>query len=205
MTHRVTTFYRYMNRESHSLGQNIFDIKEFDLKRIFLIPQKAASLLKQRARNLKRDRQIPHHEALEIVAKTAGFDSWRQVAEATEKCRPIEDAFRRGFLLAFDGSEVPDIENDESPIQWEEYAFELLRNQLFEKYCAQPDEEDPAQRPISQTLDSDDLKEYFEQDWGHMYFSGCAALERYCPWFSYWSWLQSIPFGCRDSFSPKGN
>ncbi|EZN58337.1 hypothetical protein AJ75_01659 [Pseudomonas aeruginosa BWH035] len=170
MTHRVTTFYRYMNRESHSLGQNIFDIKEFDLKRIFLIPQKAASLLKQRARNLKRDRQIPHHEALEIVAKTAGFDSWRQVAEATEKCRPIEDAFRRGFLLAFDGSEVPDIENDESPIQWEEYAFELLRNQLFEKYCAQPDEEDPAQRPISQTLDSDDLKEYFEQDWGHMYF-----------------------------------
>lgn len=29
-TDRFTTFYRYMNRESHSLGQNIFDIKEFD-------------------------------------------------------------------------------------------------------------------------------------------------------------------------------
>lgn len=27
---RFKTFYRYMNRESHSLGQNIFDIKEFD-------------------------------------------------------------------------------------------------------------------------------------------------------------------------------
>jgi len=27
---RFITFYRYMNRESHSLGQNIFDIKEFD-------------------------------------------------------------------------------------------------------------------------------------------------------------------------------
>lgn len=27
---RFATFYRYMNRESHSLGQNIFDIKEFD-------------------------------------------------------------------------------------------------------------------------------------------------------------------------------
>lgn len=27
---KFTTFYRYMNRESHSLGQNIFDIKEFD-------------------------------------------------------------------------------------------------------------------------------------------------------------------------------
>ncbi|NOX64584.1 MAG: AAA family ATPase [Chlorobi bacterium] len=27
---KYQTFYRYMNRESHSLGQNIFDIKEFD-------------------------------------------------------------------------------------------------------------------------------------------------------------------------------
>ncbi|MEE4180939.1 hypothetical protein [Pseudomonas viridiflava] len=140
------------------------------MKRIFLIPQKAVSRLKQRARNLKRECQIPHHEALEITAKAAGFDSWHQVADAAERCRPIEDAFRRGFLLAFDGSEVPDIENDESPIQWEEYAFELLRNQLFEKYYAQPDEEAPAQRPISQTLNSDDLKEYFEEDWGGMYF-----------------------------------
>jgi wobble nucleotide-excising tRNase len=29
-TDKFKTFYRYMNRESHSLGQNIFDIKEFD-------------------------------------------------------------------------------------------------------------------------------------------------------------------------------
>ncbi len=29
-TDKFNTFYRYMNRESHSLGQNIFDIKEFD-------------------------------------------------------------------------------------------------------------------------------------------------------------------------------
>ena len=27
---RFQAFYRYMNRESHSLGQNIFDIKEFN-------------------------------------------------------------------------------------------------------------------------------------------------------------------------------
>ncbi|WP_054063680.1 hypothetical protein [Pseudomonas asplenii] len=140
------------------------------MKRVFLIPLKAVSLLKQRARNLKRERQIPHHEALEITAKVVGLDSWHQIAEAAEKCRPIEDAFRRGFLLAFDGSEVPDIENDESPVQWEEHAFELLRDQLFKKYCAQPDEEDPAQRPISQTLDRDDLKRYFQEDWGSLYF-----------------------------------
>ncbi len=27
---KFQAFYRYMNRESHSLGQNIFDIKEFN-------------------------------------------------------------------------------------------------------------------------------------------------------------------------------
>lgn len=29
-TNRFQAFYRYLNRESHSLGQNIFDFKEFD-------------------------------------------------------------------------------------------------------------------------------------------------------------------------------
>jgi wobble nucleotide-excising tRNase len=27
---KYQSFYRYINRESHSLGQNIFDYKEFD-------------------------------------------------------------------------------------------------------------------------------------------------------------------------------
>jgi wobble nucleotide-excising tRNase len=31
-TNRFQAFYRYINRESHSLGQNIFDFKEFDYK-----------------------------------------------------------------------------------------------------------------------------------------------------------------------------
>lgn len=72
--------------------------------------------------------------------------------------------------MAFDGSEVPDVENEESSIKWEPYTFDLLRNQLFQHYSAQPDEEDRDQRPISQILDPDDLKEYFEEDWGGMYF-----------------------------------
>lgn len=140
------------------------------MKRIFLISQTTVSRLKQRARSLKRDGHIPHHEALEIAAKAAGFDNWLQVAEAAEQCRPVEEAYRKGFLMAFDGSEVPDVENEESPIKWEPYTFDLLRNQLFQHYSAQPDEEDRDQRPISQILDPDDLKEYFEEDWGGMYF-----------------------------------
>lgn len=84
------------------------------MQRIFLVSQKAISRLKQRARRLKREKDIPHHEALEITAKTAGFDNWHQAAEAAEKCKPIEDAYFRGFLLAFDPSEVPDTEDEGS-------------------------------------------------------------------------------------------
>ncbi len=52
------------------------------MQRIYLIPQEAISRLKQRARRIKRERDIPHHEALEITAKAAGFDNWHQAAEA---------------------------------------------------------------------------------------------------------------------------
>ncbi len=140
------------------------------MQRIFLVSQKAISRLKQRARRMKREKDIPHHEALEITAKAAGFDNWHQVAEAAEKCRPIEDAYFHEFLLAFDPSEVPDTEDEGSPLNWEPYAFELLQDRLFENYASQLDEEDPDERPISETLDPRDLKEYFSDDWSSMYF-----------------------------------
>lgn len=140
------------------------------MQRIFLVSQKAISRLKQRARRMKREKDIPHHEALEITARAAGFDNWHQAAEAAEKCKPIEDAYYHGYLLAFDPSEVPDTEDKDSPLRWEPYAFELLQDRLFENYASQLDEEDPEGRPISETLDPSDLKEYFSDDWGSMFF-----------------------------------
>lgn len=140
------------------------------MQRIYLIQQEAISRFKQRARRMKREKDISHHDALEVTANAAGFDNWHQVAEAAEKCKPIEDAYRRGFLLAFDPSEVPDTEDENSPLKWEPYAFDLLQDRLFENYASQLDQEDPDERPISETLNPSDLKEYFSDDWGSMYF-----------------------------------
>jgi hypothetical protein len=140
------------------------------MKRIHLISKTTLSRFKQRARQLKRAEHIPHHQALESVAKSAGFDSWHQVTDAAEQCRPIEEAYLNGFVIAFDGSEVPDFESEDFPMQLEAYAFDLLRDRLFANYAGQADEEDPEQRPISVTLEPDDLREYFEEDWGSLYF-----------------------------------
>lgn len=107
--------------------------------------------------NIRRD--------LWVAAKAVGFDNWHQVVSAAEMCRPTEEAFRRGFLIAYDPSEVPDIESEDFPLLWERDAFYLLKEQLFECYGSQLDEEDAEERPIFETLDLNELREYFEDDW----------------------------------------
>jgi len=140
------------------------------MHRIFLIQQRVVSRLKQRARRMKRDKNIPHHEALELTAQAVGFDNWHQVVDAAEMCRPTEEAFRRGFFLAYDPSEVPDMEREGFPLHWERDAFCLLKEELFKCYASQSDEEDPEGRPISETSYLDEHREYFEADWESMYY-----------------------------------
>ncbi|MCY1548879.1 hypothetical protein D9M68_850180 [compost metagenome] len=65
---------------------------------------------------------------------------------------------------------MPDTEDEDSLLKWEPYAVNLLQDRLFKNYASQLDEEDPDERPISETLDPSDLKEYFNDDWGSMYF-----------------------------------
>lgn len=162
---------------------------------IYLIPQKAVSVLKQRARRMKRAECIPHHQALELTAKAVGFDHWHQVAAAAEQCKPIEDAYFRGFLPAFDPSGLPDLDDESCPFQWEPYAFDLLKKRLFECYASQIDEEDPDGRPIAETLNPLELQEYFDAEWSGMYFCRLkqptetatlkqviALVRRYCFW-----------------------
>ena len=140
------------------------------MKRIILIHQSTVSRLKQRARRLKRAKDISHLEALEIVANAVGLDNWHQVSEAAKLCQPIQDAYSKGFVLAFDAKEAPDPDDEDSPLLWEEFAFDLLGSLFFEQYRNQPDEEDLEGRPISEMHDPDDLKQYFNSDWECMYF-----------------------------------
>jgi hypothetical protein len=140
------------------------------MKRIILITPTAVSHLKQRARLLKREQDIPHHEALALTAKAADFDNWHQVAEAAEPFKPTEEAYRHGCILGFDGSQAPAADYDGCPFISEPYAIYLFEERLFKHYASQPDEEDPDGRPISQTINPADLRENFDSDWGSMEF-----------------------------------
>src|SRR3546814_10156125 len=51
-------------------------------------------------------------------------------------------------------SEVPDTEDEDSPLKWEPYAFNLLQDRLFENYASQPHEEDPRSEEHTSELQS---------------------------------------------------
>ena len=64
---------------------------------------------KQEARKLKREQNISHTEALEVIAKRCGFDHWHQVTLCNEPCKASELAISKGIVLAFDWNEAEEI------------------------------------------------------------------------------------------------
>lgn len=73
-----------------------FDIEYVPEHYIFEIYQEVAKtqktakdiyieMLKQKAKHLKKEQQIPHHEALETVAKNAGFKNFKEALLITER------------------------------------------------------------------------------------------------------------------------
>lgn len=72
----------------------------------------ALERLKQSARKVKRAQNIPHHEALEEVAKRIHFDNWHQVVAAHAAMLPTETAIRNGVVFAMDIKDACDFEVD---------------------------------------------------------------------------------------------
>ena len=62
--------------------------------------------LKQLARRAKRARGIPHHEALDVVARRIKFGFWHQVTLAHKAMLPTETAVREGVVIAMDAKDA---------------------------------------------------------------------------------------------------
>ncbi len=57
-----------------------------------IISSATVERLKQKARKLKREKSIPHTQALDEIAVTAGFNHWNQVVQANDVLKPSEVA-----------------------------------------------------------------------------------------------------------------
>jgi hypothetical protein len=112
--------------------------------------------LKQKARKIKKEQGISHHEALDQVAKKFGFYHWHHVTEMAALTAPIEDAFRNGLIIAYDRSEA-DFDTDTFIEINEELALKFCRDELWRIYLEIEDEEDPE----FHDLPEEDQREYF--------------------------------------------
>jgi hypothetical protein len=87
--------------------------------------------LKQKARNLKRDNGISHHEALDQVAKAAGFNHWHHVSESASAFKPTEQAYYFGVIIAMDIKDAMDFRDPSGGFVEDPFAFVLCADDIY--------------------------------------------------------------------------
>lgn len=118
---------------------------------------------KQKAREIKREQNITHTEALEVIAKRCGFDHWHQVTLCNEPCKASELAISKGCVLAFDWKESEEIGFDDELLIYDSYLELAIRPKMLELYSNSVDVDDELGRLNKETLSPEELYEYGEE------------------------------------------
>ena len=137
---------------------------------IYLLSSKTVSMLKQRARDLKRNTNMSHIQALDFVASDIGIGHWKGVTEAAARYKPFEQAMKTGLVVAFDRKDSPEpAEPADNLVHW---AFGLdprLREDIRNWWADLPAEyeDDPQGRPNRVVFGEDAIEETCEDMfWG---------------------------------------
>lgn len=130
---------------------------------VIIIPAAAVSRLKKQAKTLQRTTARPHHEALEEVARAAGFDNWHQVSLAEKATQDLERRFRSGLFVLIDVKEAQDAEDFED-------ASEILalRDKELLQWLRQHHED--------QAASDDQLREDLHADYRVLRYTGADRL-----------------------------
>lgn len=87
--------------------------------------------LKQSARKLKKSSGIFHHEALDQVARSAGFNHWHHVSESLKSFEPTEHAYYFGVIIAMDVKDAMDFSDSSGGFIEDPYAFTLCADDIY--------------------------------------------------------------------------
>ncbi len=139
----------------------------------YYIPTKALEKLKQKARNIKRERNIPHHEALEIVAQEAGLQNWHQVTNAVDATKPAERAFTSGCVIAMDMKQGQDFNSDDGIFIEDQFLCFYAQKTLYENFINAVDEYDDRNEPDRKRCEihsEDELREWFGDEMDNTMF-----------------------------------
>lgn len=135
---------------------------------IVIIPTVAFEKLKQKARKLKRQRNIPHTEALEMVAQGISLPNWHQVTLHAQSTQVTEAAFKSGLIVALDIKDAMEYKFDQDGVfAADDRAHYFCRRDLFEAYKNATDDEG---RTLASKYSEEELKEDFIDDLNNYYF-----------------------------------
>lgn len=126
--------------------------------------------LKQKARKLKREKSIPHTQALDEVAKEARFNHWHDVVQSNSLIIPAEKAIADGVVMAFDVKDGMDIDTSDGILVEDDLLLFLTQNQLYEIYSNFIEEDDEQGRKLKDIYPEKELKGYFVDECSFMFF-----------------------------------
>jgi len=106
----------------------------------FIVSSANVERLKQKARKLKKDSGIPHHEALDQIALKSGFNHWHHVSESAKTFEPTEKAYFFGVIIAMDIKDAQDFRDPTGRFIEDELAFSLCADDIY-RYIREADED----------------------------------------------------------------
>lgn len=68
----------------------------------YVVTSSVLKALQKKAKTLKKQNNIPHHEALNKIAKSSSFANWEHLKASANKTSISENAFRNGLVWAMD-------------------------------------------------------------------------------------------------------
>jgi hypothetical protein len=118
--------------------------RSFKMSRPSPITTKVVELYKQKARKLKVEKNIPHAQALDEIAKQAKFNHWHHVCEQHKLVEPTEKAFFSGLIIALDIKDALDFDDSDGLFAFDEggLAEYFCYDDLLREYSESVDDED---------------------------------------------------------------
>lgn len=141
----------------------------------YIVTSAVLEQFKQKARKLKRASGLPHHQALEAVAKEAGFNHWHHVVDCAQVTDLTEKAYYGGLILAMDVKDAEGFRDPKKRFVEDPQAFAMCAADMLE---AIKNSENEDGKPLTEFA-ADELKQIMEEDMMNYVFFRYTGLE--CP------------------------
>jgi hypothetical protein len=123
---------------------------------------------KQQARALKRSGHMPHHQALDHIAKSKGFDNWHHLITEAKLNSDSGTAYRSGLVVACDIKDAMDSWNPDESFVDDSRVLHFCEQDIFAWYRRSDDEAEGEEKAAIPT-DPTEYREEFDEWLNNVY------------------------------------